>query len=196
MAQPLRPSATPSEGPSQQTGGAASAACAVLGALGGPFLVVMGVSGCGKSRVGAAIAARLGLALVEGDDFHPEANRQRMHAGIPLTDGDRGGWLDALAAELARHPAGAVLTCSALKRAYRDRLRAAAPGLRFAWLDLDQAAAAARVAQRPAHFFPAGLVATQFEALEPPLDEPLVLRLDALAAPEVLATQVAGWVGR
>ena len=154
----------------------------------------MGVSGCGKSHVGAAIAQRLVLPLVEGDDFHPEANRQRMQAGTPLTDADRSGWLDVLGAELARHPGGAVLTCSALKRAYRDRLRAAAPGLRFAWLDLERDAAAARVAQRPAHFFPAALVATQFDALEPPLDEPLVLRLDALAPPEPLADQVAHWL--
>lgn len=159
-------------------------------------LVVMGVSGCGKSRVGAAIAARLGLPLVEGDDFHPESNRRRMQAGIALTDTDRAGWLDLLGAELALQPGGAVLTCSALKRAYRDRLRAAVPGLRFAWLDLDRASAATRVAQRPAHFFPAGLVETQFEALEPPTDEAGVLRLDALAAPEVLADQAAAWLVR
>lgn len=159
-------------------------------------LVVMGVSGCGKSHVGAAIAQRLGLPLVEGDDFHPEANRQRMQAGMALTDADRSGWLDVLGAQLARHPGGAVLTCSALKRDYRDRLRAAATGLRFAWLDLDRDAAAARVAQRSAHFFPAGLVATQFEALEPPLGEPGVLRLDALAPSAQLVAQVAQWLSR
>ena len=157
-------------------------------------LVVMGVSGCGKSHVGAAIATRLGLPLVEGDDFHPAANRQRMRAGIALTDADRAGWLDALGDELGRHPGGAVLTCSALKRAYRDRLRAAAPGLRFAWLDLDRASAATRVAQRAAHFFPAGLVGTQFEALEQPVGEAGVLRLDALAAPGQLAATVQHWL--
>jgi gluconokinase len=157
-------------------------------------LVVMGVSGCGKSHVGAAIARRLGLPLVEGDAYHSEANRARMQAGIALTDADRADWLDNLGLELAQHPNGAVLTCSALKRAYRDHLRAAAPGVRFAWLDLDLAAAQARVAQRATHFFPAGLVATQFDALEPPLEEPGVLRLDALATPDLLVEQVADWM--
>jgi gluconokinase len=157
-------------------------------------LVVMGVSGCGKSRVGAAIAERLGLPLIEGDEFHSEANRQRMREGIPLTDHDRADWLDQLGAELARRPGGAVLTCSALKVAYRDRLRAASPGLRFAWLDLEAQAAQARVAQRAEHFFPAGLVATQFDALEPPTGEAGVLPLDALLPPEVIAGRVVAWL--
>lgn len=158
-------------------------------------LVVMGVSGCGKSRVGAAIAQRLGLPLVEGDEFHSEINRALMQAGVPLTDAHRADWLNSLGAELAKRPGGAVLTCSALKLSYRDRLRSACPGLRFAWLDLDRQAAQSRVAQRPGHFFPAGLVATQFEALEAPLNEPGVLRLDALQAPEAIAEQVVRWMG-
>lgn len=157
-------------------------------------LVVMGVSGCGKSRIGAAAAARLAWPLVEGDDFHPPANRERMREGIALTDADRAGWLAHLGTELAQRPHGVVLTCSALKRAYRDRLRAARPGLRFAWLDLDAAAAQARVAQREAHFFPAGLVATQFESLEPPLGEPGVLRLDALQPPERVVDTIVDWM--
>ena len=157
-------------------------------------LVVMGVSGCGKSRVGALVAERLGLPLVEGDVFHSEANRALMRQGIALTDAHRAGWLDRLGSELQQRPGGAVLTCSALKLAYRDRLRRAAPGLRFAWLDLDRAAAEARVAQRPAHFFPAGLVATQFDALEPPLGEPGVLRVDALLAPDAIAERVVRWM--
>jgi gluconokinase len=128
------------------------------------WIVVMGVSGCGKSRVGALVAAGLGLPLVEGDEFHSAANRARMRSGIALTDADRADWLDTLGRELRSRP-GAVLTCSALKAAYRDRLRAAAPGLRFAWLELDAAAAQARVAERASHFFPAGLVATQFAAV-------------------------------
>lgn len=158
------------------------------------WLVVMGVSGCGKSHVGAALAARLGLPLIEGDEFHSDTNRMLMRQGIPLTDDHRADWLARLGEALAAQPAGAVLTCSALKAAYRDRLRAAVPGLRFAWLDLDRAAAEARVAQRSSHFFPAGLVATQFEALEPPLHEPGVIRLDALAPPQALVDQVAGWI--
>jgi len=157
-------------------------------------LVVMGVSGCGKSHVGALVAERLGLPLVEGDAFHSDSNRARMREGIALTDGDRADWLDRLGEELQRRPQGAVLTCSALKAPYRDRLRRAAPGLRFAWLDLDATAAEARVAQRAAHFFPAGLVATQFEALEPPEGEPGVLRLDAMQAPEAIAERTAAWM--
>ena len=154
----------------------------------------MGVSGCGKSHVGAAVAQRLSLPLVEGDDFHAEAHRAGMREGIALTDAQRAGWLDRLAAELQARPGGAVLTCSALKAAYRDRLRAAAPGLRFAWLDLDANAARARVAQRPGHFFPPSLVTTQFDAFEPPCGEPGVLRLDALQPPDDLAAQVLAWL--
>ena len=156
-------------------------------------LVVMGVSGCGKSRVGAVVAERLGLPLVEGDEFHSDQNRALMREGIALTDAHRADWLDRLGTELRLRPDGAVLTCSALKASYRDRLRRAAPGLRFAWLDLDRAAAEARVAQRAFHFFPAGLVATQFEALEPPLAEPGVLRVDALLPPEAIAEAVVRW---
>ncbi len=154
----------------------------------------MGVSGCGKSHVGALIAEGLGLPLVEGDEFHSEDNRARMRSGTPLTDANRAEWLDALGAQLQCRPAGAVLTCSALKAAYRDRLRAAAPGLRFVWLELDAAAAQARVARRPSHFFPAALVATQFDALEPPLHEPGVLRVDALQPPQAIAERVVRWV--
>lgn len=157
-------------------------------------LVVMGVSGCGKSRVGAEIAERLGLPLIEGDAFHSDANRALMRDGIALTDAHRANWLDRLGVELARRPDGAVLTCSALKASYRDRLRAASPGLRFAWLDLDPASAQDRVARRPGHFFPAGLVATQFEALEPPRGEPGVLRLDALLPPQAIAERVVRWI--
>lgn len=157
-------------------------------------LVVMGVSGCGKSRVGALAAERLGLPLVEGDEFHSEACRTLMRNGIALTDEHRAEWLDRLGTQLRCRPGGAVLTCSALRASYRARLRAAAPGLRFAWLDLDRVSAQARVAQRSGHFFPAGLVATQFDALEPPLDEPGVLRVDALQAPAEIAERVARWL--
>lgn len=157
-------------------------------------LVVMGVSGCGKSRIGADVAQRLGLPLIEGDEFHSDENRALMREGIALTDAHRAAWLDRLGQELQRHPGGAVLTCSALKAAYRDRLRAASPGLRFAWLDLTPEAAQRRVAQRPSHFFPASLVATQFEALEPPAGEPGVLRVDAERSPEDLAAEIAHWM--
>ena len=86
-------------------------------------LVVMGVAGCGKSSLGQAVAQAIGRPLIEGDDFHSESNRAKMRAAVPLTDADRDGWLDALTRELARHSQGVVLTCSALKRSYRDVLR-------------------------------------------------------------------------
>ena len=152
-------------------------------------IVVMGVAGCGKSSLGAALAKALGLPLVEGDDFHPEANQQKMRAGVPLTDADRAGWLDALAAQLTAAPGGAVLTCSALKRAYRERLRAAAPGLRFVHLALCREEALRRVAQRPGHFFPPSLVDSQLATLEPPAGEPGVIEIDATTPPDALAAQ-------
>ena len=92
------------------------------------YIVVMGVAGCGKSSLGAALAQAEGLPLVEGDDFHSAANRAKMSQGIALTDADRDGWLDILGQQLQAHPGGMVLTCSALKRRYRDRLRLARPG--------------------------------------------------------------------
>jgi gluconokinase len=144
-------------------------------------VVVMGVAGCGKSEVGARIGASLGLPLVEGDHFHPASNVEKMRQGLALDDDDRAGWLRQLAAELAARPAGAVLTCSALKRAYRDTLRTGAPDLRFVHLALSPGQAADRVAARPGHFYPPSLVASQFAALEDPASEPGVVVLDAAA---------------
>lgn len=161
-----------------------------------PSLVVMGVSGCGKSSAAAAIAHQLGWPLIEGDAFHSPANRTKMQAGTPLTDADRAGWLDALADELGRHPQGAVLTCSALKRAYRERLRAAAPGLRFAFLAIGLEEARRRVTLRADHFFNAALVETQFATLEPPTGEPGVLTLDATLSLPVLTQTVTDWLGQ
>ena len=154
---------------------------------------VLGVAGCGKSAVGEALARELAIPLVEGDSFHPPANIEKMRAGLPLDDADRAGWLDALAGELARHPDGAVLTCSALKAAYRDRLRVAVPGgLRFVHLALTPAQAQARVAARPGHFYPPSLVASQFEALQDPAGERGVTVVDAAQAlPEVVARALA-----
>jgi len=157
-------------------------------------VVVMGVAGCGKSAVGERIAQSLGLPLVEGDEFHPAGNIDKMRRGLPLEDEDRAGWLDRLALELALHPAGAVLTCSALKRAYRDRLRAAAPGLRFVHLQLTQDEALRRVQSRGGHFYPPSLVASQFEALEDPTGEPGVLGVDAGLPLDAVAAQALGWL--
>lgn len=159
-------------------------------------LVLMGVAGCGKSTLGARIARDQGGSLIEGDDFHPAANVERMQHGIALTDADRAAWLAQLAAALARYPdGGAVLTCSALRRSYREQLRAASPGLRFVFLDIDRDTALQRVQRRSAgHFFPAALVASQFATLEPPDNEPGVLRLDATQPLAALADAVHAWL--
>lgn len=156
-------------------------------------LVVMGVAGCGKSSLGQQAAAALGLPLLEGDDFHPDANVAKMRAGVPLSDEDRAAWLDTLAAQLASRPDGVMLTCSSLKRRYRDRLRAAAPGLRFVFLQLGREQARERVAARPGHVFPVSLVDSQFEALEDPCGEPGVLALDAMRPLPELVDAVAQW---
>lgn len=158
-------------------------------------VVVMGVAGCGKSTLGAALAQAEGARLIEGDEHHSTANLDKMQRGIALTDADRAGWLDALAAELRAHPRDAVLTCSALKRAYRDRLRAAAPGLRFVFMEIDRAAARARIeARRDSHFFSPALIDSQFDALESPVGEPGVLRVDAQAPLAQLRTEVSAWL--
>jgi gluconokinase len=134
-------------------------------------VVMMGVAGCGKSTLGAAVAHATGMPLVEGDDFHSDANRVKMADGIALTDTDRAGWLQRLAEELQHRP-GIVLTCSALKRAYRETLAAASPGLKFVFLDIDRASAKARVEARAAtHFFSASLIDSQFDTLESPVGE-------------------------
>ncbi|KQP20066.1 gluconokinase [Pseudorhodoferax sp. Leaf267] len=143
-------------------------------------LVVMGVSGCGKSSLGAALAQALGSRLIEGDDYHPAANQDKMQRGIALTDDDRWPWLAHIGALVRDEAGGAVLTCSALKRSYRDRLRALEPALRFVFVDITEEEARARVGARQGHFFPAQLVANQFAALEPPVGETGVVRVDAL----------------
>jgi gluconokinase len=158
-------------------------------------IVVMGVAGCGKSSLAQALAAVERLPLIEGDDHHSAQNKQRMSQGIALTDADRQGWLAALGDLLRQHPDGVLLTCSALKRAYRDQLRAASPGLRFVFLDISRAAALQRVASRAAsHFFSSSLVDSQFATLEPPEDEAGVLRVDAALPIARLQQQVHQWL--
>ncbi len=160
-------------------------------------VIFMGVSGCGKSSLAAAVAQDQAAPLVEGDEFHSASNVDKMSRGIALTDQDRDGWLLALEAQLRAADgaaAGVVLTCSALKHSYRQRLRAAAPGLRFVFLDIPRDAAMARVSSRPSHYFSAGLVDSQFSALEPPTGEPGVLRVDALAPLAQLQAEVGRWL--
>ena len=160
-------------------------------------LVIMGVAGCGKSSVSQALCLLNGATPIEGDAFHPAANIAKMSAGIPLTDEDRAGWLDSLCAELrtalerGQRP---VLTCSALKLSYRQRLRSAVEGLGFVFLELTPQVAAERVAHRPGHFMPSTLIESQFKTLESPSQEPLVLTLNAGTKPvDELASDAHQW---
>ncbi len=131
-------------------------------------IVIMGVSGCGKSTVGAALAKALTIPYRDGDDLHPAANVEKMRAGIPLTDDDRWPWLDHVAATL-RDAAPVIIGCSALRRAYRDRIRAGAGGpVQFVHLTGSRAVIAARMAARKGHYMPPTLLDSQFAALEPP----------------------------
>lgn len=130
-------------------------------------LVVMGVSGSGKTAVGAALAARLGATFKDADDLHPLPNAEKMTAGVPLTDEDRWPWLRLVGAELAaEHHHEIVVACSALKRAYREAIRAAAPSTRFVLLKVDPSVLKERLVQRPGHFMPVSLLTSQLKTLE------------------------------
>ncbi|MEV5439183.1 gluconokinase [Streptomyces sp. NPDC052682] len=148
-------------------------------------VVVMGVAGTGKTTVGSLLAARLGVPYAEGDDFHPPANIAKMSAGTPLTDEDRWPWLDALG-DWARRRAGlgGVVSCSALKRSYRDRLRAAAPGVVFVHLTGDRALIEDRMSHRQGHFMPTALLDSQFAALQPLQADEAGVAVDVSGSPE------------
>jgi gluconokinase len=161
-------------------------------------IVVMGVSGCGKSSLAEAIAQDLNGHMLEGDEFHPAASQEKMAQGTPLTDQDRAGWLIALGEALANSPGNTFLSCSALKKSYRDTLRSYKPNLRFVYLDISPTTALARVSSRAVadgHFFPATLVDNQFATLEVPTGEAGVLTVDATASMAELVAQVRGWLG-
>jgi gluconokinase len=159
-------------------------------------IVIMGVSGCGKSTIAAAVCQRTGAYLIEGDAFHPPENVRKMSAGMPLDDADRQGWLERLAQETLDQlqlSQRVVLTCSALKRRYRDTLRSVVPDLGFVFLALTPEQAAQRVSHRRDHFMPASLIESQFRDLEPPTGEPLVLTTDATQPVDVIAEKVIAW---
>jgi gluconokinase len=159
-------------------------------------IVVMGVAGSGKSSLAKPLAEALNRPFIEGDDFHPPENVAKMRAGQPLDDADRAAWLEALGAELRKHDDGVVLSCSALKRAYRDQLRRADPRLRIVYLALDRDLARQRVGGRNEdHFAGSSLIDSQFEALESPKGEAGVLEVDAAEPIEVLTRQVVDWCG-
>jgi len=153
-----------------------------------PPLVVMGVSASGKSSVGARVGALLGIPFIDGDDLHPASNVAKMAAGIPLDDDDRWPWLDAVAARLAEGPA--VVACSALKRAYRDRLRASVPDIVFVHLTGDPAVLARRMGARYDHFMPESLLQSQLDTLEDLGPDEKGFALDFAAPVDELAERV------
>lgn len=141
-----------------------------------PAIIVMGVSGCGKTTVGKQLAERLGLRFLDADDFHPSANIAKMRAGIPLQDSDRAPWLDVLAQQLFMHrKAGVILACSALKQSYRDRLTSRVPEARFLYLKGSFQSILERIKVRE-HFMPESLLQSQFATLEEP-ENALVLEI-------------------
>lgn len=153
----------------------------------------MGVSGCGKSSVAAGLADALGLRFVEGDALHPSQNLAKMARGVPLTDADRWPWLDAVAAELS---GGGVVSCSALKRAYRDRLRrGAGRPVAFVFLRGSPALLAERMAGRTGHFMPASLLESQLATLEDPSAEPGVVTVDIGRPVPAIVAEAAARLG-
>jgi len=156
--------------------------------------VIMGVSGSGKSLVGAMLGRALDIAFVDGDDLHPQENVKRMAAAIPLTDEDRHGWLLAIAARLRtaqRAGIGLVVACSALKRRYRDLLRASGDaGVRFVFLQGNEALLAERLAQRHGHFMPPALLESQLAILEEPSPDEHAWVCDIRAAPHAIVADL------
>lgn len=162
-----------------------------------PLIVVMGVSAVGKSTIGSGIAERLGVPFRDADDLHPAANVAKMRAGSPLDDDDRWPWLDIVGGEMqAAAASGLVMACSALRRVYRDRLRAQAPAIAFVHLHAADAVLTARAAGRSGHFMPPSLLASQLATLEPLGGDELGLVVDVDATvEEIVDRAVAGLAG-
>ncbi|MEM1294061.1 MAG: gluconokinase [Verrucomicrobiota bacterium] len=158
------------------------------------IVVLMGVSGCGKSTIGEILAGWTNGAYFDGDNYHPEANVEKMGAGIPLTDEDRVGWFEALGRLISqRLPSDewTFVACSALRRRYRDRLRQDAPDLRFVWLEGSFELIESRMQAREGHYMPASLLKSQFEALELPDDDERIPSVSIEFEPRVIAEKVA-----
>jgi gluconokinase len=161
-------------------------------------LVIMGVSGSGKSTVGGLLSDRLGWTFEEGDSLHPAANVEKMAAGIPLTDEDRWPWLAKIADWIDnRLDAGenGVITCSALKRTYRNMLNRRGSGVEFVYLSVGKAELTERVEHRPGHFMPASLLDSQLETLEPPAASEPAIDVDAGTDPQLVVDRILRVLG-
>jgi gluconokinase len=159
---------------------------------------MMGVSGCGKSTVAALMAGQLGWPFEEGDALHPASNIEKMKAGHPLTDDDRLPWLDQVAAWVdERLTAGenGLITCSTLKRSYRDVINRRGSGVLFVYLAGSRETIAARLAARVGHFMPPGLIDSQFTDLEEPTPDEPAIRVDIGPAPSVIAQRIVEAIG-
>ncbi|GGW49342.1 gluconokinase [Streptomyces lucensis JCM 4490] len=155
-------------------------------------VVVMGVAGTGKTTIGPLLAARLGVPYAEGDDFHPKASIDKMSAGIPLQDADRWPWLDAIGHWAhGRAGLGGVVSSSALKRSYRDRLRSVAPEVVFVHLTGERKLIEDRMAQRRGHFMPTALLDSQFATLQPLQPDEAGVSVDVGGSPQEIAERAA-----
>ncbi|MHC1547983.1 gluconokinase [Phyllobacterium sp. K27] len=160
-------------------------------------IIVMGVSGSGKTSVGVAIAETLSLPFLEGDTLHPASNVEKMSSGIPLTDEDRWPWLDKIGAELAKAESGLVVSCSALKMSYRERLREKANGaLAFIFLDGSAEVLRSHMNQRTGHFMPVSMLDSQLSTLESPVGETLVFRQDVSQSVDEIVAASVEWLRR
>ena len=158
-------------------------------------IIVMGVSGSGKSTIGEKLADALDLPFLEGDSLHPKANIEKMSSGIPLQDEDRWPWLDEIGARLAAAKDGIVISCSALRKTYRDRLRTACDGpLLFVFLDGSFEVLHEHMGHRSGHFMPVAMLESQLATLESPVGEPLVFRADIADPVEDIVARSLDWI--
>jgi carbohydrate kinase (thermoresistant glucokinase family) len=158
-------------------------------------IVVMGVTGCGKTTVGIALAEALGIEFIDSDDLHSESNRKKMSSGIPLTDSDREPWLQAVSKTLQNHES-IVVACSALKKSYRSTILAGAPTTKFIHLSGSQELIFARLSERSHHFMPIGLLDSQFETLEK-IDETEFGKVFDIDKPiDEIVHEVVLWIGK
>jgi len=160
------------------------------------IIVVMGVSGSGKTTIGQSLAVALGWNFLEGDALHPQANVDKMTAGIPLNDDDRWPWLDRIASWISdegAHCRHGVVTCSALKRSYRDRLRRAGAGVRFAYIQVSRDELERRTTHRQ-HFMPASLLDSQLQTLEVPADDEDALTISGETRIDTMISELCGWI--